>query len=299
VDWRATFLCIAQVVCTYMIATQVCADPNPSIRRECPPEMLKTENVDPEIQFNCLTYYKISGALHRLSAGSLTDIVGMLYVRSIKSGRFVDADSMKIVTEELDSRPHKGTDSIGNLYSALLSVGRPAEADALIRSGKIKTGEPVMSRLPLKTAPPLNEARYWHPVLGKNQLVEQSVALNEGAHILIFSAPGCGFCRAAAGEIRADPLLYPIFMKSGLWVHIPEINYSASAFDEYWTKPNPDFPMGIIFDRNNWPIPDITGVPTFVFVKQGKIIATEKGWREGQLAKIAAHTREIGLISGH
>lgn len=263
----------------------------------CAYPMLLDSNVAPALHRACWAQLTASGDIRQLRVDTLMDASLLLQERAGERGDGADVDSFSIVQGELDRRPHADdADTTERLYGLLLETGRADEADAMVRAGKVPEVGPVLKRVPMVPPPAAHLARYWRSQPGQAKLLEQAVDLTHGRHVLAYMAPSCGYCARAANAIDADPQLAALFAAHGHWVHKPDSNYSLAYFD-YWNTQHAGMPVDVIFDRRNWPGPnDHLLVPTFVFVKDGAVVAQQRGWPEDGMTQLRGHLQALGLL---
>lgn len=282
--WAASTPCHSEIQ-PKGVANETCAKSN-----------LADEQGVPRDQYHCWAALQANGEIKTLPLTVLKNAKSMLFSRVIYLADPIDADSMGIVVRELDRRPHKGASEQRYYYHALLKVNRPDEAEALIRLGLVREPSAVLRRVPAKNPPLASNAVYWMTHTGKNYIDEREVDLTKGSHVIVYTTPICGFCLRAAKDIRKIPAVHRFFRTQGLWVTIPDSNHGLDFYDE-WNPGHPDFPIRVVFDRRNWPeFPKNGSSPTFTFMKDGQVVAVEKGYPEGRMKQIVEHLKDMGVI---
>lgn len=260
----------------------------------CARAFLVNATADAKEQYGCWAQMAASGALRQLRLDTLMAARVVLANRANMEASAAATDALAIVVRELDRRPHQGEDAIGSLYGALLATGRPAEAEALVRAGAVPEVGPVLRRIPLGQRPPTQAARYWRTTTGQPVLTEQAVDLTRGLHLVIYMAPGCGFCHQAAREISGDPALRKLVRVRGHWIHVPSANHSLSYYDD-WNHQHPDFAVDVVFDRRHWPTYNGL-VPNVFILRDGQEVAQMRGWTKGSLAELRTQLQALGKL---
>lgn len=128
-----------------------------------------------------------------------------------------------------------------------------------------------------------------------NRLVRSHADLDIGSHILVIGHPLCHFTQNAAKAIDKNLALKRIFKKDSVWVSPPDRNLDLSPFQE-WNKKHPEFAMSIGFAKSSWPEVKVWQTPTFIFMKDGKVVDEVIGWpNEGNMDALDAGLTKIGI----
>lgn len=94
----------------------------------------------------------------------------------------------------------------------------------------------------------------------------------------ILVTAGCHFSEDAAEAISKDPVLGPIFAKHAHWLLLPPGWEDQEAVRE-WNHRFPDARATQIYDREEWTfLPDGWSMPTFFFMRNGKVLEQISGW---------------------
>jgi hypothetical protein len=195
---------------------------------------------------------------------------------------------------ELQRRGALGPDDHETLRKILLQNGRLDEV-AADRAAHPAAGEAaVPARLFLGQPPRAGEARYWRWDARGTALVEQSVDLAHGTHLVIDASPGCQFCAKAVMDIDRDPALMRLF-DGALWITRPEQGL-ASAYWAHWNDAHPAHPMVLVLDAQGWDLPPQWSTPQFRFFLDGRVVVSLLGWTPTSRAALLQAGREQGLL---
>ncbi|MBV8605606.1 MAG: hypothetical protein JO224_13040 [Pelomonas sp.] len=233
--------------------------------------------------------------LAAFSETELNEEADFRYSETARVGSRESAQIVAILTEELESRrpPAGGSRSAGG-YAALMLAGdlSAALAEARDKHMPIHGWDKVAFR-PLENRASRLE-HYWTFSEDGASLTEQEIDLSTGSHIIVYAAPGCGRCAAAANEIPKIESLAPTFARKSLWVSFPDANFSADYYND-WRRRHAEFPTNVILDRANWPRRTLDATPYFVFMKDGVVVAEVIGWFGPE--KASRFERAVALIS--
>lgn len=195
---------------------------------------------------------------------------------------------------ELRRRGALGPDDHETLRKILLQNGRLDEV-AADRAAHPAAGEAALpARLFMGQPPRSGEARYWRWDARGTALVEQSVDLAHGTHLVIDASPGCQFCAKAVVDIDRDPALMRLF-DGALWITRPEQGL-ASAYWAHWNDAHPAHPMVLVLDARGWDLPQQWSTPQFRFFRDGQVVASLLGWTPASRAALLQAGREQGLL---
>lgn len=243
-------------------------------------------------QLQCLQQMEADGRLRKLSRRDIDRVSSALYPRKGTRGDSADADITLLLVRELKRRRPGDASRDDSVFGALMLAGRVEEAERLPYAQSLR-----IRREPLAQSPPEGWARYWTVVEKPLRLVEGSVDLRVGRHVVVYTSPGCGFCQQAARAIAADPLLDSVFKAHSLWIHVPDSNYGPDFFLKEWPQEEYSFPTRVIFDRAGWPVRRIPATPVFFFIRDGQVVAETLGWYRDSLSKMARQLAELGFLS--
>lgn len=96
------------------------------------------------------------------------------------------------------------------------------------------------------------------------------------AQILVTA--GCHFSEDAATDIAADPALAPLFARHAQWLFLPPGQEDLEAARE-WNRRFPQATVGLLHAWSEWTLlPEPWTMPTFLFVRDGKVVERIRGW---------------------
>jgi hypothetical protein len=125
-------------------------------------------------------------------------------------------------------------------------------------------------------------------------LIHQSAGIDRGAHIVVIS--GCHFSKDAARDIESDPELKAAFAMHSSWVAPAQEDVTDPDLIR-WNRDHPDAAMTTAYRQTEWSGFDVWAIPTFYFLKDGKIEAKVVG-RRGNRGAIVEGMRKIGIEPG-
>jgi hypothetical protein len=122
-------------------------------------------------------------------------------------------------------------------------------------------------------------------------LVHQSAGIGGGSHIVVIA--GCHFSRDAARDIESDPELKGTYAQYSSWVAPAQEDVTDPHLLQ-WNRDHPDAAMTTAYRQTEWPGFDIWAIPTFYFLKDGKIEAKVVGW-QGHRGAVLEGMKKVGL----
>lgn len=247
-------------------------------------------------QISCWRRVLASGMSSRISDQTLRDEQTYYYVETARSGDPAAAELTGMIVNERERRcPPKGQKSKA-FYGALLMSGQVERARAEANGKDLDVDREPVDFVPLSSRPSSGAAVYWMFTGDYSELKEGAVDLSKGAHIIVYSAPGCGSCAAASEAITSDAALLRIFKQNSVWIDTPDFNF-GKAYYSAWNEKFPDLNEHLIFDRSNWPPIRIPATPYFIFMKDGKVVAELIGWTKESREKLDQSLSAIGVTT--
>ena len=115
-----------------------------------------------------------------------------------------------------------------------------------------------------------------------------------GTYILVVTHPQCQFAARSVADIEANAQLAAIFSHS-TWVTSAERLTDLAAYRR-WNHDHPDFPISIVYRPTEWREVTAWDSPTFLFIRDGKVVERVVGWPSGGRAtELLAAAHRIGL----
>lgn len=106
---------------------------------------------------------------------------------------------------------------------------------------------------------------------------------------------GCHFSVDAVRAIRADPQLAKLFHEHAMWL-ANERESLPAVLD--WNRQFTDQPMNVAWRNSEWPMPDLSHIPTFYIFRHGKLVDQWIGWpADTGMQTLRAHLRKDGLLN--
>lgn len=125
-------------------------------------------------------------------------------------------------------------------------------------------------------------------------LVERDRAV-AGRRVVVVSAPGCGFSRAAARDIAGDAALGPVFARHALWLAPPR-QLAGWEHLQRWNAAHPDTPIEVATREGAWPELDFARTPVFVVLDGDRGLARISGWTPDHRLQLEEALRAHGLL---
>lgn len=177
------------------------------------------------------------------------------------------------------------------LQALHLARGNPAAAMAI--AGAMRDRDPI--RLPpLRTLDGARGHTAWDVDGDPPALVEREHA-PRGRRIVVVSAPGCGFSRAAARDIAADSLLGPLFARDALWLAPPRTLADWAAL-RGWNRDHPQTRIQVATRASAWPELAFVQTPVFVVMEDERVLARIHGWTPARRLELEQALRTHGLL---
>lgn len=257
----------------------------------CDVAALRALGAPPDAQLTCVRSVaararQADGELLRAAFGALVDA-------SFTRPAADEPALARQLIAELRRRGALGPDDHATLREILLQNGRLDEV-AADRAAHPAAGEAAIpARLAMGQPPRAGEARYWRWDAPGTALVEQSVDLAHGTHLVIDASPGCQFCAKAVVDIDRDPALARLF-DGALWITRPEQGLSP-AYWARWNDVHPAHPMVLVLDAQGWDLPPQWSTPQFRVFRDGKVVTSLLGWTPASRAGLLQAGRAQGL----
>ena len=204
-----------------------------------------------------------------------------------------EPDLARRLIAELQRRGALGPDDHQTLRKVLLQNGRLDDVAADRAAHPSAREAPVPQRLFMGTPPRAGEARYWRWDVRGTVLVERSIDLAHGTHLVIDASPGCRFCAKAVVDIDRDPALARLF-DGALWITRPEQGLDP-AYWARWNDAHPAHPMVLVLDASGWDLPSAWSTPRFRFFRDGQVVASLLGWTPASGEALLRAGRDAGL----
>lgn len=120
-------------------------------------------------------------------------------------------------------------------------------------------------------------------------LIREALPHPAGIELVMVVDAGCHFSADALAALRRDAGLQARLRKANLSLVTPPRSPIALRFVEEWNAANPGLPLRIPYHAREWQAIDVSGVPAFFVLKDGKVVAELSGWpAEGNEAALLA-----------
>lgn len=118
----------------------------------------------------------------------------------------------------------------------------------------------------------------------------------EEPQIIVVAHPNCHFSRWAVAAIAEDDQLGLVFRKYGFWLTRIEQGVPDLGPLLAWNRNYPDFNLTIPYLVDDFPMITRWSMPTFIFMRNGKALATIRGWpKEGRKLELIRAARIHGF----
>lgn len=121
-------------------------------------------------------------------------------------------------------------------------------------------------------------------------LVRRTLVLEPSQVIVV---AGCHFSKDAVRDIEADPALRTAFSRHVIWI-TPADGDPADPALAQWNHEHPLAAMRTVYRANEWPSIDSWAMPTFYFLRNGRVESKVSGW-QGQRDAVMDGFHRIGL----
>jgi hypothetical protein len=165
----------------------------------------------------------------------------------------------------------------GEVLRALLATRRfgPARDFAASRPHLDAKGIPHVAD-PL--APGFHGRSVFEYDAARNALTRLPVPSPAGAELVMVVSASCHFSTDALDAIGKDADLQERLRAAHLLLLTPPNEAPSLRFVAGWNAAHATLPMRIPFDAREWQAIDVSGVPAFYLLKNGKVIAQHRGW---------------------
>lgn len=206
---------------------------------------------------------------------------------------------------DLDSDPNAGTHDLAIDLAELerRGVAAPGWIDhayrTLITRREFAAAREFRARHATLDLPPVPEVRDETSGAGPTvlalrddgTLARRTLALDPHAQVVVVA--GCHFSKDAAVEIEKDPTLRDLFSRNVVWISPAGENAADPALAR-WNREHPLAAMAIAYRESEWPEIDSWNMPTFYFLRDGRVAAKVAPW-QGQREAVLAGFRSLGL----
>jgi hypothetical protein len=185
---------------------------------------------------------------------------------------------MALDLEALESRGAATSDERDAYYGAIFQIRDFSGMSTYFEKHRSSSlGRPI--DLKASAAPP--GLHVVLAVVDHDTLSRIPVDLGQGFHIVVVSHPDCHFTQNAVKAISKSADLRQLFNEKSTWVAPPGRDVDLKDFVE-WNKEHASTPIAIADAKSGWPEVDIWQTPTFLYFKNGKVVARVIGWpKEG------------------
>jgi hypothetical protein len=113
---------------------------------------------------------------------------------------------------------------------------------------------------------------------GRNTLTRHAVPAPADEELVMVVGAGCHFSQNALDAIASDAALQERLRAANLLLLTPPNEAPRLRFVSAWNAAHAVLPMRVPYDAREWQALDVTGVPAFYLLKEGKVIAQHRGW---------------------
>jgi hypothetical protein len=258
----------------------------------CDVGLLRGPGVPPEQLLSCVRI--VAGASTSAEGELLRAALGALVDASFTLPAADEPDLARRLIAELQRRGALGPDDHRTLRKVLLQNGRLDDVAADRAANPAAHEVAIPERRFMATPPLAGEVRYWRWEVRGTVLVERSIDLAHGTHLVIDASPGCQFCARAVADIDRDPALARLF-DGALWITRPEQGLDP-AYWARWNDAHPAHPMVLVLDATGWDLPPQWSTPQFRFFRDGRVVASLRGWTTTSRETLLAVGRNVGLL---
>jgi hypothetical protein len=207
--------------------------------------------------------FSVASAVSKLAPGS-TSYADMLAIHA------------EFVRRGIDTR----RDIDGQMLNAMLAARAFEAAHAFAASRPALNGQ----RIP-QVVDPLGASFRGRSVFqydaASNTLTRQALPAATGAELLMVVDSGCHFSRDALAALHDDRELATRLHQANLVLITPPSSAIDFSFVMNWNRNNPQIPMHIPYNVQEWRAVNVTDVPKFYWFRDDQQIAQLAGWPAG------------------
>jgi hypothetical protein len=235
-------------------------------------------------------------ALARQPLGDLLPLFDAAAQANFENPGSAALDELLLVHRELGRR---GVDTRrtldDNVFDALYSARRFEQARSFA-AARPQLADKSVPRVADGLGPGFEGRSAYQYDAAANTLTRQALPHPAGTELVMVVSAACHFSHDALAAIGSDPTLQARLRAAKLLLVTPPVEAPRLRFVANWNAAHPTLPMWIPFDAGEWQAIDVTGVPAFYLLRDGKVIAHRKGW-DGDAGKAAL----VGLLetAGH
>jgi hypothetical protein len=111
-----------------------------------------------------------------------------------------------------------------------------------------------------------------------NTLERIAVPLAQGIQVVMVVDAGCHFSEAALQAVGSDADLFARLSRAGLLVITPPRSPVPTRFMAEWNEKYPQLALRAPFNAEQWRNTDVTGVPAFFILENGRVRTRIDGW---------------------
>lgn len=136
-------------------------------------------------------------------------------------------------------------------------------------------------------------------VVSKGLVLRRHVDLEYGAKILVIAQPLCHFTQYAMQFIEKHKDIKEIFAANSVWIAPADQNTNLTPF-LLWNEQHREANTSIADRSESWPEVDRWATPTFIFLKDGKVISSLVGWAKADDGTaLRSELAKAGLVVVH
>ena len=142
-------------------------------------------------------------------------------------------------------------------------------------------------------------ATVFTPELRGRMVSIHRVNLGAAAQVIILADPQCHFSAYFLNAMRGHPKLMSVLSAHATWVTPPDGILEARSLWS-WNRKNPKERLSIISTFKEWPMIKVSALPSFFFLRRGRVVARFRGWRlhrdASRVAELRGDLTKVGLL---
>lgn len=211
------------------------------------------------------------------------------------SGEEKHLRQLQAVLKELESNGWAADEHYRDVHKAMIEVRVFEEARRLAEEHAKLDLEPVPV---VKKSPELathDGPTEWTVSADGYELMQRPVDLEYGPRIIVAAHPKCHFTQDAIQDIEQDANLSVAMQNHSKWIVPQGRSLDIEAVRE-WNHNYTSAPMTLVVDRDEWPMIDYWGTPTFYLFDNGVLKAKVVGWpKEGRKEELSIALEKLDL----
>lgn len=224
--------------------------------------------------------YFSSDRLESLSGEKLKLVFQATNMAVFYSGEGKYLRQLQTVLQELESNGLVTDEHYRDVHEGMIEARVFADARRMAEEHADLNLEPVPAVNKSPEMATHEGPREWAVAADSYELTQRPVNLKDGPRIFVAAHPKCHFTQDAIQDIEQDPKLSQVMKNHSKWI-VPQGRSLAIDAVRKWNNNYSAAPMTLVVERDDWPMIDYWGTPTFYFLDNGVLKDKVRGWPKG------------------